>query len=189
MSTGRNGKKPPAKKAGGADKKPPKELREWESGYPDYPDLTCDEAVRDMEAVLDRLDQGDYIEEGADLVTAAVLHRFCKLVFSRSEVDQRTLEFLANRISVVLAGAHWDERFHLPGRELPATWHGMHPNDQRDLHLYCEVENRRRSGGKVTEIMNEVAKTEAASFETVRAAYYTWRARLNESLSNNRSDI
>lgn len=138
-------------------------LREWESHYPDYPNLFDDDHLADH---------------------AAILKRFIERVRAGKPVPKRTLRLLAERFYLVLIGAHWDEAFPLPGRELPQTWGVRHPKDERDLALYCEVANLIHSGVRVAAAIQAVSTAKAASFETVRAAYYAWRKRLSNSGPN-----
>lgn len=156
-----------------------KPLRKWTSEYPDCPDLTGDDAPYDIQRYLDTDDPLE-TQEGRELFHAAILSRFCSQVCNGEALDRWIVEFLAEQFHFVLRGAAWDERFKLPGRDIPKSWDDMHPRDKRDMMLHCRVADARQGGEDVTKAMRIVADECHVSFETVRAAYYVWRDRMAE---------
>ncbi|MBW8373619.1 hypothetical protein [Stenotrophomonas sp.] len=155
-----------------------KSLRKWEGEYPDHPDLTCENVISAMELVFLAVKEGRADYENKELHDAAILHRFCTMTYASKVPDKWICEWMADRVFAVLAGAVWDERFSLPERALPESYGVRHKLDDRDLKLYCAVQNMVNAGVAVTKALSEVAQSEFCSLETVRAAYYDWKNRL-----------
>ena len=161
------GKQPPKK---GAAKAAP--LRQWESRYPEYPNLLDDPAVADTDAVLSAAVSGEYW--AMERLHAALMLQFVRQVNAGEHIETRHCKLIASALSKVLLGAAWEEAFRLPGREMGDGWDALHPLDLRDLAIYHDVESRE---GRTTERIRDVASAHAVSFETARAAYYAWKSR------------
>lgn len=154
-------------------------MREWESEYPEFPDLIGDQRLSDCDAIFREVASDDMSQGVENLFHAAILTRFIQRVATGESVERFIMKFLADAFSKALAGAVWDEVIRLPGRHLPVQWGVRAPLDERDLRLFCAIENRRIGGVAVTAAIEETAVENAVSFETARSAYYKWRSRLS----------
>lgn len=170
-----------------APEKPLPPLKEWESQYPEYPDLIGSGELDDPDAIIQAfLDNDD--RSAHELFHAAMLRKFCNQVIANEPVDRWILGVLTDTFHYILRGAAWEERLHLPGREMPPEWGPYSPKDNRNLQIFCDAENMRRDGVEITKALEQVAADRNVSFETARAAYYEWRKRLPDMVSKFRAE-
>lgn len=153
----------------------------WESKYPNYPDLTCEQALKGMEGAIERVGAGTGTELDHEIYWAALLYQFCKQVWA-GDIEQWILSALAEEIHFVLAGAPWEERFPMPGREPPEDWDYRSPKERRDRKMFMDVARLIQDGRKVTDAIGAVAVQWCLSFESVRAAYYAEKQKLKDAL-------
>ncbi|KQY51196.1 hypothetical protein [Lysobacter sp. Root494] len=166
-------------------------LRAWELKYPDLPNLFADDKLEDCDEIFRQLstDLGSRWAAGAglpwplDYHHAAILRRFAERVHAGEEIEPFILEFLADAFWSVLHGMPLDDAIRLPGRPQPPEWHTRHPMDQRDFEMHLDVCELIAAGHNTT-VEDETsafavaAKKWNKSPQTVRAAYYAWKKRL-----------
>lgn len=152
----------------------------YESKYPDYPDLTTEEARDELAAVWASANSS------SPLWQAAILNEFQRAVAAKEPLHPWILEFLHTKFHFVLSGTAWDDAFRLPERSIPDDWNVLSPKQQRDMELFVGVAKKVEGGDKTTEAIAEVAKERHASFETVRAAFYAWGKQIDWRRKNSK---
>jgi len=152
----------------------------YESKYPDYPDLTTEDARSELAAVWAARDSS------SPLWQAAVLSEFQRAVAAGEAIDPWVLRFLHTQLHWVLSGSAWDDAFRLPNRSIPDEWNILSPKQQRDMDLFIGVAKKVEGGEKTTEAIAEVAQERNTSFETVRAAFYAWGKQVNWRRKNSK---
>jgi hypothetical protein len=140
----------------------------YTSEYPDYPDLTTDEARSELASVWISSDSSH------PLWHAAILNEFQRATAAREPVNPWILGFLHTQFHWVLSGSAWDDAFRLPDRAVPPEWNALSPTQQRNADLFVDVARAVEDGRKTTEAIASVAQEHNTSFETVRAAFYDW---------------
>jgi hypothetical protein len=134
----------------------------------------------DLDALFDRIREGTATPVDSEQFDACMMDRFSSAAYAGETMEPWIMRALADRFTQVLAGGEWCDAFPMPGR--PTT--PIRPwREQRDLEIYCVVENAHRDGYLVTDAITLAADEAAVSFPTARAAYYRWRALVSKKAS------
>lgn len=144
------------------------------------------EASDDIDRLFARVREGTSTDVDHQLFDACMLDRFVTRVGAGDPVEPWIMECLAEAFLRMLMGSEWNNEISLPGRPRTPV---RPPKEQRNLEIYCAVVGLiSQSGYKVTDALTAVADARAVSYETARAAYYQWRARLSKNSENSEKD-
>ena len=134
----------------------------------------------DVDGILQRTRERQSSDRDSALFDVAMLMRFNDQVYTDKPVDTWILRALASAFSNVLAGGDWADEIRLPW--MPPN--PLHPRvEGRGLNIYCFVESATQADSNlgVVAALHQAAERFHCSYETARADYYQWRARISES--------
>lgn len=126
----------------------------------------------DIDARFKRVRDRAGTKDDIELFDASILYRFMDRVYKNEPVEPWILSFLADAFMKVINGGDWEDEIVLPNhpqREIRTR------REQRDLNIFCDVENLRRAGTAPTAAISNVAADYSVSYETARGAYYECR--------------
>lgn len=149
------------------------EKKSWKErqNIPDDAFIHLHDMSFDFEDYFDRYGTEKMDEEERKLFSARVMGLFCRDFFDSggepAAIQPWIANYLAKAMYEVLGGVPWKTVLRLPFDDCVYTEKG-----ERGMEIYCDVEDGKRAGEAVTNMLAEKAKKFNISFETARGDYY-----------------